>query len=80
MFLKQIACNDNNQSIVYHPVGIKIEPMKLTKDIISQIFIAVGHLHRLGIIHRDLSPNHFYQVTYFYTQQKRSNPKFINML
>lgn len=47
-------------SIVYKPVGKKIK--KLDKRIILEIFDAVKELHIRGIIHRDLSHNHFYQV------------------
>lgn len=60
MFIYQVACIDSHNAIVYQPVGVKLGLLIPRK--IEQIFKAVRSLHRLGIIHRDLSPNHFYQV------------------
>ena len=60
MFIYQVACIDSHNAIVYEPVGDKLS--QLTPVKIDQIFKAVRSLHRLEIIHRDLSPNHFYQV------------------
>lgn len=60
MFIYQVACIDSHNAIVYEPVGEKLG--QLTPQKIDQIFKAVRSLHRLEIIHRDLSPNHFYQV------------------
>jgi serine/threonine protein kinase len=59
-FIDLVASFPKNNSIVYKPVGKKIH--NLDKRIILEIFDAVKELHIRGIIHRDLSYNHFYQV------------------
>ena len=64
MFIQQVFCRDENKAIVYKPVGKKLEKMRLTKRHVMGIFDAVGYLHKLGIIHRDLSPNHIFEVNF----------------
>ena len=60
--MNMIDYSVNYNAVVYSPVGRRIEKMRLLPHHISQIFDAVGELHRHGIIHRDLSPNHFFEV------------------
>lgn len=59
-FIDIVESFPKKNSIVYKPVGKKIH--NLDKQIILEIFDAVKELHIRGIIHRDLSYNHFYQV------------------
>lgn len=59
-FVKQHRSIPEKRSIIYKPIGKRIKD--LTKNQIIEIFDAVKLLHTKGIIHRDLSPNHFYQV------------------
>lgn len=73
MFIYQVQFNDDHKTIVYKPAGVRL--LKLTKHKIDQLLKAVKSLHKLEIIHRDLSPNHFYQVAF-----KLFNRKFENSL
>lgn len=60
VFTKQAGSIQDKKSIIYERVGQRIQ--RLDKSRILEIFDAIRELHTRGIIHRDLSPNHFYQV------------------
>ena len=58
--VKPVLCNDTKLAIVLEPLGRPLRLEKLTKDRIKQMFKCVEELHKNGLIHRDLSPTHFY--------------------
>ena len=58
--VKPVLCNDTKLAIVLQPLGRPLRLEKLTKDRIKQMFKCVEELHKNGLIHRDLSPTHFY--------------------
>ena len=60
-FIKLVFVNEVAKALVYHPAGKPIQKRLLTSDIIAQMLDCVKELHVNGIIHRDLSPNHFLQ-------------------
>lgn len=61
-FLRKIENpkSDAHNAIVYNPKGSRLE--KLTKCRVKQMFECVGKLHEIGVIHRDISPNHFFVI------------------
>lgn len=78
VFTKQVGFIKNKKSIIYEPVGQRIQ--RLDKSRILEIFDAIKELHNRGIIHRDLSPNHFYQVYNKIYIFKFSSRNFTHML
>jgi len=53
---------DEQLTIVYSPIGQILKQRDLTRSDVSQIFDIMEDLYKFGIIHRDLSPNHFMKV------------------
>lgn len=52
--------SDKHSAIVFEPIGRPLKNEKLTTTRIRQMFQCVKELHSKGVIHRDLSPSHFY--------------------
>ena len=55
--LLMVHAQQSMKTIVYQPYGEPI--LKLTQVRVSQMFDCLETLQRYGVIHRDLSPNHF---------------------
>lgn len=58
MFIQRFASIENDQAIIYTPHCHKLE-YPLSKKEIFGIFDSIAELQKFGIVHRDLSPNHF---------------------
>lgn len=57
-FIQRVAANEANFTIIYTPRGHKV-PFPITLQEYYQMFKCVRDLANKGIIHRDLTPNHF---------------------
>lgn len=58
--VKPVLFQENRLAIVLEPLGRPVRSEKLTNERIKQMFTCVQELHKNGVIHRDLSPAHFY--------------------
>ena len=57
-FIKRVASNQADLAIVYSPCGQHLE-RKLTRHLALSMFECLEQLHRIGGVHRDLSPHNF---------------------
>lgn len=55
-----IMWNDDHKTIAFKPYGHSLIKKKLTRNHILQMFECVKQLHDNHLVHRDLSPSHFY--------------------
>lgn len=58
--IKPIQYLDDRLAIVLEPFGRQLSKENLTSRRVEQMFDCVQEIHQNGIIHRDLSPAHFY--------------------
>ena len=56
-FISMIFAHKQSKTLVYAPYGKQM--LKLNKDRFHQMLSCLSLLQKNGIIHRDLSPNHF---------------------
>lgn len=54
-----MSVQENDLTIVYSPRCQSLKQRQITKEDVLGIFACVKELFRLGVIHRDLSFNHF---------------------
>lgn len=56
-FVKRVASNDNSYVIIYNR-GEKLQ-RPITRQQFDQMFDCIRELRNIGIIHRDITPDHF---------------------
>ena len=63
--IEAVGFFDNHLAIVMKPSGVLLKKEKLTVKRVQMMFECVRQLHSYGLIHRDLSPAHFYLIKEF---------------